>query len=153
MMLDITLSQIKYTLQSGMLVNPEDAFTLCDALDDFVTHMERMAERGRKFVTEDDPGAVFELYHNEIAHSINVLLLKSGRGDMLYLGFANPQFMYAHTGPALTNAERWLRMLRQNATPVTKESRKERRVFFSTLQRKISRARTELEAIVKIHAL
>ncbi len=153
MILDITLSQIKYALQSHMLVHHEDALQLCNALDEFIAHVELMAERGYKFIPGERAGAKFELYHNEIAHSTNVLLLKSGRGDILYLGFTNPQYMYSHTGPATESAERWLHMLRSNATPITRESRKERFMFFTTLQKKIARARAEIEVIIKMNAL
>ena len=153
MILDITLSQIRYALQSRMLVRPEDALLLCEALEGFITHMELMAEHGHKLIPGESPGAEFELYHNEIAHSINVLLLKSGRGDVLYLGFANPQFMYSHTGPATENTDRWLHMLRSNATPITRESRKERLAFFGALQKKVARARAEIEVIMKMNEL
>lgn len=153
MILDITLSQIRYTLESRMLAVPEDAFALCDALSDFVKHMEKMAETGIKTPPEGGSGSEFELYHNEIAHSMNVIMLKSAYGDTLYLGFGNPQFMYSQAKPAVDNMNRWLQMLRSNATPITRESRKERTAFFDALHKKIARARTEIDAILKMQAL
>jgi hypothetical protein len=153
MILDITLSQIKYALQSQMLTQPEDALQLCGRLEEFVVHMEAMAERGYKFIPGEGAGAAFELYHNEIAHSTNLLLLTSTRADILYLGFANPQYMYSYNGSATESAYRWLQMLRSNATPITRESRKERLLFFTCLHKKITRARAEMEAIIKMNAL
>lgn len=153
MILDITLSQIRYALQSHMLTQPEDALSLCDVLDTFITHMEQMAECGYKCLPGERAGGDFELYHNEIAHTINILLLQSGYGDMLYLGFTNPQYIYSHSNAATESAEHWLRMLRSNATPITRESRKERLVFFTMLRKKVARARAEIEVILKMNAL
>jgi hypothetical protein len=154
MILDITLSQIRYALQSQLFERPEDALSLCDSLEAFILHLGRMAECGYKFIPgESGDGGSFELFHNEIAHSINVLLLKSGRGKILYLGFANPQFMYSYSEPAIDNADQWLEMLRRNATPVVRESRKERLSFFSALQKKISRTRMEVEVMLKMNEL
>jgi hypothetical protein len=69
------------------------------------------------------------------------------------MGFANPQFMYTHTGPATENISRWLQILRSNATPITRESRKERLAFFATLAKKIARTRAEIEVILQMQAL
>lgn len=153
MILDITLSQIRYALQSHMLTQPEDALSLCDVLGAFIAQMEQMADCGYKCMPGEQPGGDFELYHNEIAHTINILLLKSGRGDMLYLGFTNPQYMYSHSNAATERAEHWLKMLKSNATPITRESRKERLVFFTMLRKKVARARAEIEVILKMNAL
>jgi hypothetical protein len=112
-----------------------------------------MAEAGYKFLPEGDRCGAFSLYHNEVAHSINALLLKSGRGDILYLGLTNPHFMYTRSESAIENAGRWLLMLQRNATPLTRESRKERMSFFALLQKKVARARLETEAIMKMNAL
>jgi len=153
MMLDITLSQVIFSLHSRMFVYPEDALILCSRLKEFLEHMESMAEYGIKYVPGETKGAGFVLYLNEIAHSINVVLLKSSSGDMLYLGFANPQFMYTHTGPATKNIDRWLQILRSNATPLVRESRKERLAFFASLHKKVERTRIEAEAILQMQAL
>lgn len=153
MILDITLSQIRYALQSQMLIRPQDALHLCDAVEAFITHAEQMAECGFKLIDGDASDGEFELYHNEIAHTMNILLLKSGHGDMLYLGFTNPQFMYSHSNPATASAGHWLRMLRSSATPITRESRKERLIFFSLLRKKVARARAEIEVMLKMMEL
>ena len=153
MILDITLGQIRYALQSGMLVHPQDALTLCTELETLVVHLENMAECGMKHLPGENAGAEFHVFHNEIAHAINVWLLKSERIKALYLGFSNPQFLYAQDGAAVENTERWLLKLRNNATPITCESRKERVAFFFALQKKIVKARAEIEAIIKMNEL
>jgi hypothetical protein len=153
MMLDITLSQIRYGLHSRMFVRMDDAFALCDALQAFVQYMEQIAESGQKIFPGESTGVSFELFHNEIAHTVNVILMQSKRGDVLYLGFANPQFMYSYSQPAVENMKGWLKMLKHNATPLTRESRKERLQFFSALQKKINKTRMELEVIGKMNEL
>jgi hypothetical protein len=153
MMLDITLSQIKYALQNFLLTHPEDALILCDALNDFISHAEVMAEHAVKFVPGDRDGGAFRLYHTGIVHATNVLLLKSTCGDIVYLDFAYPQFMYAHSGPATEHTDRWLNMLRSNATLITCEAHKERIAFFTTLRKKVARARTEIETIARMQEI
>lgn len=153
MILDITLSQIRYALQNQLLTQPEDALSLCDVVGAFISRMEQMAECGNKCIPGEQAGGDIELYHNELAQAINILLLKSGRGDMLYLGFTNPQYMYSRSNAATESAEHWLRMLRSNATSITRESRKERLLFFTTLRKKVARARAEIEVMLKMMML
>lgn len=156
LILDITLAQIKYTMEVGGFEDPLDALILCEKLNDFVNHMQYMADLGLKVPVKDHghfEHARFVLYHNEVAHSNNIILLDSPKVRTVFLSFGNPNFLFSSGTNVVDYSKRWFDILKENSQLITRESRKSRLTFFNELRRKIDQVMLELNTLIKLQKL
>lgn len=156
LILDITLAQIKYVMEIGAFEDPLDALVLCERLTDFVNHMQYMADLGYKVPVNGDPDgdhARFVLYHNEVAHSNNIIMLDSPVHQTVFLSFGNPNFLFSSGKSVVDYSRRWFGMLKENAQLITRESRKSRLAFFNELRKKIDQVMLEMNTLIKLQKL
>ncbi|MDX1406757.1 MAG: hypothetical protein R3330_01455 [Saprospiraceae bacterium] len=152
MILDITLNQIRYTLESGLFRHADDALMLCDDLALFLDHTEHMAARGVKINAHNgSAGAQFDLFQNEIAHSNNLIMASSARTEYLFLSFGNPHYMYTTTERAVDYTRQWFLCLQQQSQRVSRAPLKVRAAFFNQLRKRIAITRNQLEAFITLH--
>jgi hypothetical protein len=156
LILDITLAQIKYTMEIGAFEDPLDAMVLCEKLIDFVNHTQYMADLGLKIPinkSEEFKSAEFVLYHNEVAHSDNIIMLDSSINQTVFLSFGNPHFLFSSSESVVNYSKRWFDVLKENSQLITRESRKSRLAFFNELRKKIDQMMLELNTLRKLQKL
>jgi hypothetical protein len=152
--LDITLSQIRHTLDSEMFEEPKDALTICDKLLEYIDHLQMLAESGLKKTFDHQPtryrGNIL-FFHNEIVHTNNIMYLETKRCGAVLMQFGNPHYISTTDAEVSRYTQEWFRMLKNNAQNITRESRKSRMVFFNKLRRKVNQAHLEISTLLKIH--
>ncbi len=154
MILDITLSQIRYTLESGLFKVQSDAILLCDDLARFLDHMELMATQGSKINCKTgNIGASFDLYYNEIAHSNNLILAASKRTEYIFLSFGNPHYMFTTADRAVHYTRGWFLSLQGQSQRISHSARKVRTAFFNQLRKRVLQARAQIENSISLNAL
>ncbi len=156
LILDITLSQIKYALEIGAFEDPLDALVLCERLIDFVNHTQYMADLGLKITADENNDikqADFVLYHNEVAHSNNLIFLEGSKNSTVFMNFGNPNFIYSSVGSVVDYTTRWFEILKDNSQLITRESRQSRLSFFNELRKKIDNTMLEINTLMKLQRL
>lgn len=154
MILDITLSQILYVLENGLFEEPSDAHSLCDELLAFVDHLERLAMQGAKVHHKNGQhGAAFALYHNELAHSNNLILVASGSTEYIFLSFGNPHYMFTSANRAVTYTREWFQSLKRQSQQITGAQRRFRNVFFNALRKRVKDTKRRVELFLNMNAL
>lgn len=148
-----TLNQIKYLLQAGFFKFPEEALVLCDKLDQVIHHLSKMAEVGQKFLIGQEPGsssAKLEMYHNEIAHTNNILLLKAPEFNQIYFAYDNPNYIITDDANIIKYTIDWFETIKKSALPISQAADKNRRYFFSQIQKQIEHTRSQIKSIIRL---
>jgi len=148
-----TLNQIKYLLQAGFFKFPEEALVLCDKLDQVISHISRMAEAGQRFLIGQDPVSStvkFEMYHNEIAHTNNILLLKAPDFNQIYFAYDNPNYIITDEENIIKYTTDWFETMKKVALPISLAADKNRRYFFSQIHKQIEHTRSQIKSIIRL---
>lgn len=91
--LDNTLRQIAFMEDCTPPEEKKWLDTVRGQVRALVTHQRAMAEKRRKFLPDNPAQAAsFELYHNEITHTNNTLLLESPSFQSVFTTFDNPNY-------------------------------------------------------------
>ncbi len=149
--LNNTLNQIKYFLTAGFFNDPQDAFYLCDRLDLMIDHVNKMAESGKKILVGQDPESIdteFLMYHNEISHTNNILLIQSEALNQIYFAYDNPNYIVTDNQDLIDYTEEWFAKIKKNALPISKDSHKNRRTFFNIIKKQIQNTRNDIQYII-----
>jgi hypothetical protein len=142
-----TLRQIEFYLHAGSL-SVKDARVIYDKTEELITHIERQAELGVKFIigTEPSPGAAtYRLFVNELILGDNTILAELNdtkvtflnHGVIYFVATRNEQFnatMYDH-----------LNNLMKKSTMISTIGEKDRVAFFNRLRNKIHQRRALLK--------
>jgi hypothetical protein len=75
-LVDNTLNQIKYYAQGGMFKTKSDIIIIINQLSSLMKDLQAAAKTGHKSFKDGRIGSSFNLYHNEITHTNNVILPK-----------------------------------------------------------------------------
>lgn len=148
---DNTLNQIEYVSTVNRFKNPEDALFLCDKLTTLVQHMKLMAENGRKFPATSSPhdgSADFNLYHNELVSTNNMMLVNSAVGRYLVATFCNPNFFRTTDAKLCDYTEEWMERIISQSNSISTHSAKNRDWFFNRLEKKIRLVRNRIEVLI-----
>ncbi len=146
-----TLNQIKYFLSSGAFKDPNDALMLCDKLLMMINHVYKMAKTGKKIKLNQDPELIdtkFEMYHNEISHTNNILLIESDTLKQIYFAYDNPNYIVTDNDELIDYTRDWFRKIRKSALPISLHAEKNRRAFFNIIRKQIEVTRGEIEHII-----
>lgn len=145
---DNTLNQIEYVATVDRFQNPTDGLLLCDKLLHLVQHMKTMAEHGKKHPVDSTPhegSATFNLYHNELVSTNNMMLVNSSVGRYLVATFCNPNFFRSMDEKLCDYTEEWMERIISQSSSISTHSAKDRDWFFSRLEKKIKRVRNRIE--------
>lgn len=148
---DNTLNQIEYVMMNGNFFNNEDALKICDSLLDLSGHMNRMAKTGKKFRASEEPGLSnipFEFYHNELVYTNNTILLVSDLTKVVFSTFDSPNVLISSDPRIFAHAENWFHNIKSKSDYMTEVSEKNRNLFFSKLEKKVSNTRRRLETFL-----
>ncbi|MCO6485760.1 MAG: hypothetical protein J5I41_08305 [Saprospiraceae bacterium] len=139
--LDNTMNQIRFQYESRRLPDRELALSLMDQLWEMIRLMERQAVEGVKSGT--DTG--FSLYHNEITHTNNTILVTSASRPVgVFVTYDNPNFMYSQDITLVGYTQEWFRKLEEGSTVIARAGTRQRTRFFKELENRWSEARARL---------
>ena len=146
-LLNNTLNQIFFFLDSEQFARPEEAIILCYSLGDMVNYTRAMAARGRKF-DPGDPGrslGAYRLYLNEFSSTTDTLLIAHHKTKTLITSFGTPNFLRCNEERLCNEIERWMDGIIQRSTPISHGQARHRELFFNRLLHRIDRARKKIE--------
>ena len=146
-----TLNQIKYFLSGGIFKHPEDALYLCDKLEIMIKHAYKMAESGKKITINQNPETIdtkFLMYHNEISHTNNILLIESDSLNQIYFAYDNPNYIVSDNEDLINYTKSWFEKIRKSALPISLDAEKNRRAFFNIILKQINNTRDDIKHII-----
>jgi uncharacterized glyoxalase superfamily protein PhnB len=149
---DNTLNQIEFVLESGFFKNGEDALRLCDAMNGLTKHLRKMAESGKKFSTNGDPEVsktTFDLYHNEMVYTNNTIIMSAPLGKMVFSTFDSPNFLSTTENRICDHTEKWFEKVKNKSIPISLEAEKSRNSFFNRLDKKVQATRQRIELLLE----
>ncbi len=149
--LNNTLNQITYFLQTGHFELPEEAFILCDKLDDIMNHVEKMAEHGKKFMLGQEPkehSPEFSMYYNEISHTNNMLLIENDLQSAIFTAYDNPNYIITTDERLVEYTLNWFKAIQKSSQPISKDAQRTRKSMFRKIHKRIDMTRSEIETIL-----
>ena len=137
--IDNTINQIDYMVNSGNFKNPNDAMTLCEDLIQMVLHIKSMAEKGQKFhVGQQENGrGNYELYHNEMIYTNNTILVATPIGKSIFTSYGDPNFLKTSDRRICDFTEEWFTRTIDKSNNISKSGEKNRNWYFNKLVRKV----------------
>lgn len=146
--LDNTLNQIEFHVNSGAFADPKDALLLMDKMLNLANHLETMAKIGKKFAYGTSPEAApnvrFELYHNEMVYTNNTIFVKSPAARIVITTVGNPNFIKTTDERMCDYTENWLNGIIPSCNPISLSGEKNRKYFFDRLRRRIEAIRNRI---------
>ena len=146
--MDNTLNQIEYHVNTGSFAQPQDALLLCQRLAQLAEHMEKMAFHGKKFAVgapAEASGGDFELFHNEMIYTNNTIFVKTPFGRTIYTTYGNPNILKTTDEKMCDYTEGWLQSIMLKSRPVSQQGESGRKFFFDRLRRRIEAVRKRVE--------
>ncbi len=145
--LDNTLNQIEYHVNSGHFSNLEDAMTLCKRLDDLANHMETTAKLGYKFLpnqSQEIKGGEIKLYHNEMVYSNNTILFDTVAGKAVYSSYTNPNFLKINDQRMCDFTHSFFEKIKSKSILMSVQGEKQRSWYFNRMRKKIELTKTRI---------
>ncbi len=149
---DNTLTQIEYHLNSGSFEKPEDALLLCNRVLQLAEHMEQMAICGKKIAVgarADMGGAELELYHNEMLSTNNTIYVQSKVGRSVYTTISNPNFLRTSDDQMCNYTDEWFKNVIDKSRIISQSGEAGRRFFFDRLKKRIEIVRKRIALAVE----
>ncbi len=148
--IDNTLNQIEYFVNTNTFKNPNDAYVLCDKMQALVDQWRKMAEHGKKFplgnFSEDMARGDFHLYQQELLISSNTILVSSPVTKMIFPIISNPNYLASNDQRMCDYQEEWFKKAITKSTSLSKQNEKSRSSFFNIMERKIAATRRRIES-------
>lgn len=145
---DTTLNQIEYTLESGNFEIAKDALVLCDKLTLLTRQMQEMATNAAKFSLDSSPDAAsssFDLFHNEMMYTNNTFFINSTNERMIFSTFTSPNFIFSSDQKICNHVEAWFLRLLTKSNPISSSAEKSRNWFFNGLRQRIMLSKSRIE--------
>ncbi|MEO6190070.1 MAG: hypothetical protein ABIO44_06625 [Saprospiraceae bacterium] len=145
--LDNTFNQLKYFLDAGLMEDSKQAIAICDDLDKLIDKIAEMIKSKNKSVlkkSKKDVGT-FNLYNNEIAHTNNVIFVKSETRDAVYSTYDSPNFMRSISPALCEYTDKWFQKIILNSVPITNGNLKDQSYFIHKLKEKLKRTRNSIQ--------
>ncbi|MBK7344918.1 MAG: hypothetical protein IPJ06_18570 [Saprospiraceae bacterium] len=134
--LDNTINQIRFYSETDNFTDSRMCKTLLNQLEELVERMEETARRGCK--SGNDQGQ-FHLYHNEITHTNNTILVeRGGHPIQTYCSFDNPNFLTTDYSDFCIYTRRWFEKLRKGSTYLSIAGSRQRVIYFRELRRRLA---------------
>ncbi len=147
-LLNNTINQILYFLDTKQFARPEEASILCDSLLNMISWTRAMADRGEKFLP-DNAGApglgAYRLYLNELSSTSDTMLITGNGAKTLITSFGTPNFLRSNEERLCLEVEQWMAGIVRRSTPLSHKQARHRELFFNRLQQRVDRAREEIQ--------
>jgi len=145
--LDNTLNQIEYHVNSGHFSNLEDALTLCKRLTDLANHMETTAKLGYKFMPnqpKEIKGGEIKLYHNEMVYTNNTILFDTSAGKAIYSSYTNPNFLKINDQRLCEFTFSFFEKIRTKSILISEQGESQRSKFFNRMRKKVENLKMKI---------
>ena len=128
-----TLKQIGFYWDSGMFSSVEDALMVCNDLKQEITDIQKQAELGRKYISEELKNVNqenYSVYFSEIEITNNCVLVSIGNTKQVYLGHQTFNTMSTSNVNYCNETEQWLNNIIKKSTLISGISETHRYQFF-----------------------
>jgi transcriptional regulator with XRE-family HTH domain len=142
------LRQIEFSFDIGVFENPEDAFILCDRLDEEINHIKLQAERGYKYTEQDSSNNSndnYQLYSSEVIVGDNTILVNMDKSQITYLTYNVLSLLSTSDVHFCQSTEKHLRNVISKSALISSVSERERIIFFNNMHQKIDKLRSRLK--------
>jgi hypothetical protein len=150
--MDNTLTQIEYHVNSGSFAKPEDAILLCNRVMELADHMEKMAIYGKKITvgaSAEMGGASLELHHNEMLGTNNTIFVQSKIGRAVYTMISNPNFLKTSDEQMCNYIDNWFKSVILKSPVISTIGERPRKFFFDRLRKRIEVVRKRVRTLVE----
>jgi hypothetical protein len=142
------IRQIEFCHISGYFSKKEDAFSICDTLETMISHLQRQAEYGFRFLHGTNPEGIegsYKLYCNEVLLGDNTIFVKMDGNPMTFFTFDVINLLITSNPSFCLQNERSLRTQMKESTLISSTSAKDRNRFFIKIIEKINGLRKRME--------
>jgi transcriptional regulator with XRE-family HTH domain len=148
--LDVTLRQIEHNVEIGMLDDEDLIEQMFAELEIVVDHLKDMANEGKRFPRGGEPNEAspdFNVYHNELTNTNNVILVNMSDMSVVFTTFMNPNYLISVDQEVCRQTKVWFNNLVENADALGKIGGKHTQVYFKRLEDNIRAAKLRIKAI------
>ncbi|MTB49980.1 helix-turn-helix transcriptional regulator [Lewinella sp. W8] len=148
--LDVTLRQIEHNVQIGMLNDDDLIRQMFRELEDVVEHLEHMARVGKRFPrggTAGEEAPDFNVFHNELANTNNVILVNMPDLSVVFTTFMNPNYLVNMDQEVCRQTKVWFNNLVESADALGKSGNKHTQTYFKRLSDNIGEAKLRIAAM------
>lgn len=132
---DNTVNQINLFRDSHLFADPGMADMLKGQMRDLIAHLDTQTGEGFK---NKETKSEFQLYHNEISHTNNNILVMDGDTPrQVFITFDNPNFMISIHPHFLDYTTNWFQKLTRGSTLLTEVNPRFRTRFFDRLMHRV----------------
>lgn len=138
--LSTTLRQLMYYWDGGNFNGPDDALEILEGLKNMINQVERMAEKGFKFSSNDKSQkemAPFSFYHSEVLLGNNVILTNSNNNQRVYISHQTFGALVIDNEAYCNNTKEWLNRIMSKSNLISGVSEKSRIKFFNKVRNQI----------------
>jgi hypothetical protein len=135
-MINTTLRQIEYALESGSL-EKSTALELCADCSAMVTDIERQARQGHKGDADDLNGGKLELFVNELMTGDNTMLFQSRDKQTAFVTHSNFNVMSTSNDAFCRQTEHHMKAMIRRGIMISRVAERERIKFFNSIRQQI----------------
>lgn len=135
-MINTTLRQIEYALESGAL-EKSTALELCADCSALVTEVERQARQGNKGEADDPNGGKVELFVNELMTGDNTMLFQCRDKQTAFVTHSNFNVMSTTNESFCRQTEHHMKALIRRGIMISRVAERERIKFFNSIRQQI----------------
>jgi hypothetical protein len=142
-----TLRQIEVYYEMGYFENKEDAHMLVDKFELMIKHIQKQAEKGKKFMLGETPNDFqidYQMYYNEVVLCDNSILVSIESEKMLFLTHNTLNYLFINNKEYCELTYKWMKNLQKRSTLISSVSEKLRNQFFALVDKKIQQTREKL---------
>jgi len=142
-----TLNQICYYTESGVFKDIDCPLLICSQLKSVMQQLQNFAKCGiKKQANRKNEETEFNLYHNEIAHTNNTVILKGKSSKSLFCTYDNPNFFFCRDEKFWDYSYDMFIKLKRRSIAISKDAEKSRMTVFNRIYRQIDKTEEFVKA-------
>lgn len=135
--LNNTINQLEYINTIGLLPDKSVGRFVLDQLLELLGYIEDSSSEGYKM--DIDGRIAYSLYHNEVSHTNNLVVVHASGSDIVFFAYDNPNFMVSREANLCRHTITYINNLMANSTNLTLTSTKLRGAFFKMLRDQVQK--------------
>ncbi len=143
-----TLNQMSYFMYCDRFANQEVLWMLFDDLLNLTYQLKKVAKSGFKSNPESTHSrGPITIYHNEVIHSVNTIMLRSKEQNLVFTPFSSPNYLLNKDEATCQDMQEWYEKIMDKSNLISVYNEKNRSWFFHQLIRKIEFAKEQLKSL------
>jgi len=143
-MLETTIAQIRYLIQSNRITNPKHISDLIANLHALTNYLEQIANLGYKVNHQNENKSTIEIYINELLTNAEIILIEAEGKSILYNQFDLPNYIKSSEPLVCDYAKGWLNNIISKSTSITKTGDRDKKLLFRKLNKSIEQLSSEV---------